>query len=100
MWLKLLFSVDFMCVSARLKWLESDTSRFLGTKLKFRTVSKCRWRGEGLKRYIRGVVGSFALRQGQRLGTKLSLKGDGKALLGARGDKVEFVDLGEGDGTS
>lgn len=44
-WQKLLFSVDFMCVSARLKWSESHISRFLETKLKFKTVCKCRWRG-------------------------------------------------------
>lgn len=44
---------------------------------------------------MRGVVGRFALRQGQGLDTKPSLNGDGKALLGTRGDEVEFVDLGE-----
>lgn len=44
---------------------------------------------------MRGVVGRFALRQGQGLDTKPSLNGDGKALLGTRGDEVEFVDLRE-----
>lgn len=83
-----------MCVSARLKWSESHVSRFLETKLKFKTVSKCRCKGEGLKRYMKGVVGPFALRQGQGLDTKPSLRGDGKASLGIRGEEVEFVDLG------
>lgn len=30
--------------------------------------------GEGLKRYVRGVVGPFALGQGQRLASKPSLR--------------------------
>ena len=90
-----MFSVDFMCVSARLKWSESPISRFLETKLKFKTASKCRWRGKGLKRYMREVVGPFALRQGQGLDTKPSLRGDGKTALGTRGDEVEFVHLRE-----
>lgn len=44
---------------------------------------------------MRGVVARFALRQGQGLDAKPSVNGDGKALLGTRGDEVEFVDLGE-----
>lgn len=51
--------------------------------------------GEGLKRYMRGVVCPYALRQGQGLETKPSLRGDGEASLGTRGDEVEFVDLRE-----
>lgn len=36
-----------LCVSARLKWSESYISRFPETKLKFKTLSKSRWRAKG-----------------------------------------------------
>lgn len=48
--------------------------------------------GAELKRYMRGVVGPFALRQGQGADTKPSRRGDGEASLGTREDKVEFAD--------
>lgn len=44
---------------------------------------------------MRSGVGPFAPRQRQGLDTKPSLRDDGQALLGTRGDKVEFVDPGK-----
>lgn len=44
---------------------------------------------------MRSVVGPFALRQMQGLDAKPSLRRDGQALCGTRGDKVGFVDPGK-----
>lgn len=74
-------SLLIFCVSARPKWPESHISIFLETKVKFRTASKQRRRGEGLKRYLRGVAGPFAMRQGQGLDTKPSLRGEERLCL-------------------